>query len=837
MSHARRINPTTRSPIHQAQARCPVAARQSLHLSVPRHVRASDAAHVPGSPRSSKGSTVRSRSRLAFASFLACMAGVACGDDLVRPHSGNVSPPDEVLSSSESEVAATVPIKVLAHNVWLLRTHLAGIKAAPGRVERAPLIAQADYVRGYDVVILDELLDSGNFLLGEPSANDLLLTGLKSQYPHQTPVVGDGSDNWTDKQGDQDRGIVAGGVAIVSRWRIAESVEYVFKEAGCAADSKAAKGFAYVAIDKVIGNDTTRIHVIGTHTQAVASPSGEPIPPLCLAEESGQPYGATARKAQFKEIADWIDTTTVVGAVTLGLGDRAIDTTEVLIIGGDMNVHIGTTEWFEMLDILNVTTPIFPGLLDAGEGHDATWDPKTNDLIADFAPGERRYLDYVFVHALHRQPSGWTNLAMNPSLYPDTWADTTLLEIIESDEFSDHYPVAGFSSDADGKPTHRERVRLYDRVRFRSLSFNRYVGREDTGNGWIIANRTSPSWRTEFMLEERSLDEADPFCFTTGSFIPIKSIHNNYYWNWFGGVIGHSGYFMKFDDPQNNLTIEMVSPTSGCLQDGDIVAFKSIPLVFAGHYIRTWDEAPGFLQRDWRKHLFLWDNEITGRANKFQIGVVDQSVNGFPVPDAGPDQTVECTSPSGTEVQLDGSGSSDPDGDALTHTWTGPFVEGGGTVTGETPTVTLPLGTHTITLTVDDGEDSDTDEVVITVEDTTPPEISLALLTDELWAANHKMVLVASGVSASDVCDDSPVLTVSVTSNEAADGLGDGKTEPDWDVVDNGDGTFDVHVMAERSGRGDHRIYTITASAMDASGNEASVTAEVTVPHSRAKND
>ena len=48
---------------------------------------------------------------------------------------------------------------------------------------------------------------------------------------------------------------------------------------------------------------------------------------------------------------------------------------------------------------------------------------------------------------------------------------------------------------------------------------------------------------------------------------------------------------------------------------------------------------------------------------------------------------------------LDGSKSTDPDMDSLTFTWTGPF----GTVTEPKPTVTLPLGTNIITLTVDDG--------------------------------------------------------------------------------------------------------------------------------------
>ena len=72
-------------------------------------------------------------------------------------------------------------------------------------------------------------------------------------------------------------------------------------------------------------------------------------------------------------------------------------------------------------------------------------------------------------------------------------------------------------------------------------------------------------------------------------------------------------------------------------------------------------------------------------------------VNIPPISDAGPDQTeddaVECTSPTGTSVTLDGSGSFDPDNgpSPLSYSWTGPFPEGSRTVNGVNPTVTLGL--------------------------------------------------------------------------------------------------------------------------------------------------
>jgi hypothetical protein len=109
-------------------------------------------------------------------------------------------------------------------------------------------------------------------------------------------------------------------------------------------------------------------------------------------------------------------------------------------------------------------------------------------------------------------------------------------------------------------------------------------------------------------------------------------------------------------------------------------------------------------------------------ANTFSFQVDSLSdytlfvLNQPPVADAGPDQTIEGTSPTGTLITLDASASNDPDGDAINCTWTGDFPEGGGTVTGCNPTVTLPLGTSTITLVVNDGQlDSEPDTVSVTV--------------------------------------------------------------------------------------------------------------------------
>lgn len=95
-----------------------------------------------------------------------------------------------------------------------------------------------------------------------------------------------------------------------------------------------------------------------------------------------------------------------------------------------------------------------------------------------------------------------------------------------------------------------------------------------------------------------------------------------------------------------------------------------------------------------------------------------------PVANAGPEQVIEANTADGALVTLDGSLSTD-DGNTLPLDYTWSWMEGGEikTAAGVSATVKLPLGVIPITLTVYDGEFSASDSMLITVVDTTPPDL------------------------------------------------------------------------------------------------------------------
>ena len=152
----------------------------------------------------------------------------------------------------------------------------------------------------------------------------------------------------------------------------------------------------------------------------------------------------------------------------------------------------------------------------------------------------------------------------------------------------------------------------------------------------------------------------------------------------------------------------------------------------------------------------------------------------------------------------------------------------GGVVTSSHPSGSaFPVGTTTVTLTDTrlDGTTT-TCTFTVTVNDTEFPVVSQPTTNpNTLWPPNHQMVDVAVNYTATDNCPGlNCVLTVA--SNEPINGLGDGDAAPDWQVVD----AHHVQLRAERAGKSSGRLYTITTTCTDASGNVVTKTSTVFVP-------
>lgn len=142
----------------------------------------------------------------------------------------------------------------------------------------------------------------------------------------------------------------------------------------------------------------------------------------------------------------------------------------------------------------------------------------------------------------------------------------------------------------------------------------------------------------------------------------------------------------------------------------------------------------------------------------------------------------------------------------------------------------LALSTERLVVgaTHDDEATTDAGAVYVYEADTKPPTIChIDATPDCLWPPNHRMVPVTINVKAHDDLDPVPVCRIiSVSSNEPADGLGDGDTSPDWEIT----GPLTVNLRAERSGEGHGRIYMVTIECSDDSGNTSTATVTVRVP-------
>jgi len=175
--------------------------------------------------------------------------------------------------------------------------------------------------------------------------------------------------------------------------------------------------------------------------------------------------------------------------------------------------------------------------------------------------------------------------------------------------------------------------------------------------------------------------------------------------------------------------------------------------------------------------------------------------NHLPIANAGPDQTTGVLV--GHAVLLDGSGSSDPDGQALTYAWSLAAVPAGSAAALSDPAVAKPAfvadrpGTYVARLTVSDGVvASAPDDVSITVV-VPPPTVSIA-------RPENLSVVTASPVTVTGTVDD-PNATITVNGEPVANSGGNYTA-----AVGLAEGSNTVTVIAQNAtGKGSARVEVI----------------------------
>ncbi len=131
------------------------------------------------------------------------------------------------------------------------------------------------------------------------------------------------------------------------------------------------------------------------------------------------------------------------------------------------------------------------------------------------------------------------------------------------------------------------------------------------------------------------------------------------------------------------------------------------------------------------------------------------------------------------------------------------------------------------------GSEKNFQEVMGTLEleDTTPPSISVTLSPNTL-RPNEKLMPITATITAKDNYDPQPDIKLeAITANEVLD-------QDDIKGAQAGADIRQFQLKAEREGKNiTGRIYTVTYSATDASGNKSIASATVTVPHDQDEHE
>jgi len=212
------------------------------------------------------------------------------------------------------------------------------------------------------------------------------------------------------------------------------------------------------------------------------------------------------------------------------------------------------------------------------------------------------------------------------------------------------------------------------------------------------------------------------------------------------------------------------------------------------------------------------------------------AANTPPLADAGPDQTLECASPDGTQVTLNGGGSSDPDDDPLDYLWSSAVF---GSADGVSITRPFPIGSSSVLLTVtdDDGEQDD-DSLLVTVRDTLAPDLTPPPDLTLTCASTGGTSADIGTATVTDACDAAPAV-----SNDAPALFSTGDTLVTWTATDSagntasavqtvsvvGDGPTQVDATAtpDQLWPPNHELVPVTIAAAATSACDATVACRI----------
>lgn len=198
------------------------------------------------------------------------------------------------------------------------------------------------------------------------------------------------------------------------------------------------------------------------------------------------------------------------------------------------------------------------------------------------------------------------------------------------------------------------------------------------------------------------------------------------------------------------------------------------------------------------------------------------------------DVRAECAGQT-TAVTLDGLCSFDPEEEALSFAWSSSTCQFSAPTDGM-PTANCPLGRNQVRLSVTDagGAESEPDDGLVVIADTTPPLVRCSTEQSSLWPPNGDLQNVGLRATAEDVCAGALPVAVQVFSNENdREPTGAGVGAPDASEIANAT----LRLRSERRGDSDGRVYLVVVDSTDPSGNRAVECCTVVVPHSRKTSD